>query len=518
MSRVHSGGGGIAVDSKSSFGFNLGYTAEASLSFDMPLLKLDIEGTHSESGPDFSTTQTSADGWDMTATVDRVIRTSTDVGIPGRQGDVILGGGVELQYKLADVLDLSNVDANGNATSSGLPCLITSTSVTWLPRRPTSYVFGVHAIESQVIPNLIQLRDAVKSGQRENTDSSGMPASLGPWDVYLQAKLEAWRRTLLWSAPKVYKMAQGSEYTKNYDAFTQMTEPIMGANSLVGRTATPLMNTYTESVNQTFGTLKSDLEEGWKSMKNVQPNIFGVQMWDTDDAEAMINRLSPYLEDSNPTSGGGDKYVWSSRFTDALSPKFLERFSVNSNLQTSLAMNDFAVNDTRRTMPWCDRDKCQSFNKESRLDETSRDPSIVSGSDYARVYGSFTGSVGPTGLTSDDPSAPTEDVILLSFSGGGPTTEYIYSTNEEVADAYYAINMNLDATAENSFAMAMAVLSRKVSIRLAVRSRNPSPEISLFLGLTTNTCPPCSRSETQSTAISSCCTSPLTNGSVRPSS
>ena len=461
VSRVHSGGGGIALDSKSSFGFNAGWVAEASLSFDMPLLKLDIEGTHSESGPDFSTTQTSADGWDMTATVDRVIRTSTDVGIPGRQGDVILGGGVELQYKLADVLDLSNVDANGNATSSGLPCLITSTSVTWLPRRPTSYVFGVHAIESQVIPNLIQLRDAVKSSQRENTDSSGMPASLGPWDVYLQAKLEAWRRTLLWSAPKVYKMAQGSEYTKNYAAFTQMTEPIMGANSLVGRTATPLMNTYTESVNQTFGTLKSDLEEGWKSMKNVQPNIFGVQMWDTDDAGSEINRLSPYLEDSNPTSGGGDKYVWSSRFTDALSPKFLERFSVNSNLQTSLAMNDFAVNDTRRTMPWCDRDKCQSFNKESRLDETSRDPSIVSGSDYARVYGSFTGSVGPTGLSSNDPSAPTEDVILLSFSGGGPTTEYIYSTNEEVADAYYAINMNLDATAENSFAMAVSVLVAK---------------------------------------------------------
>ena len=112
-------------------------------------------------------------------------------------------------------------------------------------------------------------------------------------------------------------------------------------------------------------------------------------------------------------------------------------------------------------MPWCDRDKCQSFNKESRLDETSRDPSIVSGSDYARVYGSFTGSVGPTGLSSNDPSAPTEDVILLSFSGGGPTTEYIYSTNEVVADAYYAINMNLDATAENSFAMAVSVLVAK---------------------------------------------------------
>ena len=73
-------------------------------------------------------------------------------------------------------------------------------------------------------------------------------------------------------------MAQGSEYTKNYDAFTQMTEPIMGANSLVGRIATPLMSDYTDSINQTFDTMKSDLEEGWRSMKNVQPNIFSEPM------------------------------------------------------------------------------------------------------------------------------------------------------------------------------------------------------------------------------------------------
>ena len=454
VSREHSGGGGVAMESKSSLGFNLGYTAEASLEFDLPILDLDIEGTHSESGPDFSTTQTSATGWDMTATLNRVIRTSTDVGIPGRQGDVILGGGIELQYKLADVLDLSTVDAYGNRYSSGLPCLTLSTSITWLPRRPTSYVFGVHAIESQVMPNLIQLRDAVKSGQNENTDSSGMPASLGPWDVYLQAKLEAWRRTLLWSAPKVFKMAQGSGYTKNYDAFAQMTAPIMSANSLVGRTATKLTGKYIDDLELPFSTLKSELEDGWSSMKNVQPNILGIQMRDTDDAGSMIDRLYPYLEDK-------DKHVWSSRLDDALKPNFLERFSANSSLETSPAMNDVAVSDTQRTMRWCEGDQCRSLDKKSRLNETSRDPPSVSGSDYARVYGSFTGNVGPTGLTSDDPSAPTEDIILLSFSGGGPTTEYVYSTNENVDGVEYAINMNLDATAENAFSMEMAVIVAK---------------------------------------------------------
>lgn len=454
VSRVHSGGGGVAAESKSSLGFNLGYTAEASLAFDIPILNLDIEGTHSESGPDFSTTQTSATGWDMTATLDRVIRTSTDVGIPGRQGDVILGGGIELQYKLADMLDLSELDADKNRYPSGLPCLTTSTSVTWLPRRPTSYVFGVHAIESQVIPNLIKLRDEVRSGENEKTDSSGMPDSLKPWNVYLQAKLEAWRRTLLWSAPKVYKMAQGSEYVKNYDAFTEMSEPIMSANSLVGRTATTLTGKYIDDIQQPFDTLKSKLEEGWSSMKNVQPNIFGIQMNDADDAGSMIGRLHPYL-------GNTDSTVWEARFDDVVSPKFLERFSANSSLETSPAMNAVTINDTTRIMRWCDGDKCQSLDKSSRLDENSRDPPLVSGADYARVYGSFTGNVGPTGLLSNDPSAPTEDVILLSFSGGGPTTEYIYSTNENVDGLYYSINMNLDATAENAFSMAMAIIVAK---------------------------------------------------------
>jgi len=454
VSRVHSGGGGVAAESKSSLGFNLGYTAEASLAFDIPILNLDIEGTHSESGPDFSTTQTSATGWDMTATLDRVIRTSTDVGIPGRQGDVILGGGIELQYKLADMLDLSELDRDKNRYSSGLPCLTTSTSVTWLPRRPTSYVFGVHAIESQVIPNLIKLRDEVRSGENEKTDSSGMPDSLKPWNVYLQAKLEAWRRTLLWSAPKVYKMAQGSEYVKNYDAFTEMSAPIMSANSLVGRTATTLTGKYIDDIQQPFDTLKSKLEEGWSSMKNVQPNIFGIQMNDADDAGSMIGRLHPYL-------GNTDSTVWEARFDDVVSPKFLERFSANSSLETSPAMNAVTINDTTRIMRWCDGDKCQSLDKSSRLDENSRDPPLVSGADYARVYGSFTGNVGPTGLLSNDPSAPTEDVILLSFSGGGPTTEYIYSTNENVDGLYYSINMNLDATAENAFSMAMAIIVAK---------------------------------------------------------
>ena len=177
-------------------------------------------------------------------------------------------------------------------------------------------------------------------------------------------------------------------------------------------------------------------------------------MHDTDDAGSMIDRLYPYLEDK-------DKHVWSSRLDDALKPNFLERFSADSSLETSPAMNDVAVSDTQRTMRWCEGDKCGSLDKKSWLNETSRDPSSVSGSDYARVYGSFTGNVGPTGLTSDDPSAPTEDIILLSFSGGGPTTEYVYSTNENVDGVEYAINMNLDATAENAFAMAMAVIVAK---------------------------------------------------------
>ena len=62
-----------------------------------------------------------------------------------RVGDAILGGGIELVYKLSDILDLSLPE------DSGIVCLDVQSQVTWLPRKPTTYVFAVHAIEAHSV-------------------------------------------------------------------------------------------------------------------------------------------------------------------------------------------------------------------------------------------------------------------------------------------------------------------------------------------------------------------------------
>ena len=98
-------------------------------------------------------------GWGLETTTQRTIRSSKDAGTPGRAGDVILGGGIELVYKISDILDIVN-----DARTLKKPCLYVYGEITWLPRKPTSYIMSVASIETQVVPNLYYLRSLVKEG------------------------------------------------------------------------------------------------------------------------------------------------------------------------------------------------------------------------------------------------------------------------------------------------------------------------------------------------------------------
>ena len=75
-------------------------------------------------------------------TLDRNMESSQDPGIPGRPGDVILGGGFEIVYVRTDTLDL-------NDTS----CLTIIEQITWFPRQPTSYFVNVFTVEDKIIPS-----------------------------------------------------------------------------------------------------------------------------------------------------------------------------------------------------------------------------------------------------------------------------------------------------------------------------------------------------------------------------
>ena len=107
------------IDKSIDVGFNAGWVAEGSLTTDLHLIKTKGAIKTKTEGPTMRITSSEDKGWGLETTTQRTIRSSKDAGTPGRAGDVILGGGIELVYKISDILDIVN-----DARTLKKPCLI----------------------------------------------------------------------------------------------------------------------------------------------------------------------------------------------------------------------------------------------------------------------------------------------------------------------------------------------------------------------------------------------------------
>ena len=225
------------IDKSIDVGFNAGWVAEGSLTTDLHLIKTKGAIKTKTEGPTMRITSSEDKGWGLETTTQRTIRSSKDAGTPGRAGDVILGGGIELVYKISDILDIVN-----DARTLKKPCLYVYGEITWLPRKPTSYIMSVASIETQVVPNLYYLRSLVKEGgiaadgseMLYDCDSGATSKEMSKctkedqleaWMQYLDEKIDLWRRTLEWSSPKVFNIDEGGEKKKYYDAIERITKP-----------------------------------------------------------------------------------------------------------------------------------------------------------------------------------------------------------------------------------------------------------------------------------------------------
>ena len=472
VSRSFAAGGGVAAEVKNSVGFAIGYMGLATFDFEFPLFSINFDGFHSETGPEFSVSESSSSGWDLTATLSRVIRTSTDVAIPGRSGDVVLGGGVEVVYKMSDTLDISVDDY----------CLHVSDAVTWLPRKPTSYVFIVHTVEAMVIPNLQYLLSVVQAG-RIDGDDSGMTHT--DWVTYLTDKVDAWRRTLLWASPTVYKTRQGSgesvQYVRNSSAVERIMVPFMNAQSLFGEEAEKKLNEYHDELRRPLGEwdggdqddLLPALRSSWENLNGVDVNIDGVPggFEYAGGAESAVDRMEDEITSNEDISANkaakrpDQGQLWWGRMSYAMDADFLARFTEGDNSFTTMGMNAAAQDDLSSTVSWCRHEKCDgaSLDRSSRLVSSAsgnlgEDGSITRG-DTLRVDASFTGSEALTGF--DVPGAArggAESEIFLTFSGGGAATEFIFSSNENIDGQEVAWTLGLDASASNGYSLEMTVV------------------------------------------------------------
>ena len=261
-------------------GFNAGYVAEGELSTPINMIEVEGEFEFGTSGPKFEMQSTNSSGWSLETTTNRVLRSSQDVALPGRAGDAILGGGIELVYKISDVLD---VQMDGSSKN----CLLAKPYITWLPRKPTSYVFIVATIEQQVLPNLrFLLSTVLAGGVLEDSSDMAFPCDangeddtapidkctkeeiINNWSDYLAERIYGWERTLQWSSPSIYKLVKGEgeskQEKKTYKSIERISAPMDDVASVFGQNMAAKTKYFTDTfIDTPMNDVMEDLSKTW---------------------------------------------------------------------------------------------------------------------------------------------------------------------------------------------------------------------------------------------------------------
>jgi len=315
----------IPADVTTEAGVNTGVAVEGSVSLPIKWFEGAFELENSSEGPEVKMTSTLDDGFSLDVVTDRAIRSSQDPGTAGRAGDVILGGGVELVYKLSDVLD---VVKDGRTLEK--PCLFISVSITWLPRKPTTYILNVANVETKIIPNLKFLWSVVMENRAVNakakdeskryfkcaqTDAEESVSKCtddeinDDWAKYLREKIQVWQRTLEWSAPTVHLVKKnGGQSKKDFSSIDRIMVPLDSEDNPVGAS----YKKHLAQFNQQF--FEDPLKDIFDAVS---------QQWDQTIWMLPYNGIGPpplFLTDGKIGGFYHDDYVLDNRFWEPKKP------------------------------------------------------------------------------------------------------------------------------------------------------------------------------------------------------
>jgi hypothetical protein len=453
----------LKIDSQVS----AGWIAEFGVDVEVAKAEAKLKFAQELEQPKFTVTGKKDDGWSLTTTTSRTITSSKDPAIPGRPGDVILGGGIELVYKLSDVLDLRDDIGLGVPDR---PCLYTDVGISWLPRKPTSYLFNVHTIESQVVPNLRSLQVLVQSGAVENDDSGLVYDCVDAehctreemkfgWQNELETRIESWVRTLAWSAPQVYlipELGVDGQYAKDFSQLERIKTPYFGENSLYQRDFQTGETKYNDALDANSAGLATELANEWMRTSAIQLLDFGFLALGFPAIQLPylnMARLVGFIENDVP--GLSISYTKD----DAVHAHFNDIFNTPSDdVLYQMGSNSAAAADLSSDIQRCGGSKCVSGELEGSnhslydgavdsLGET-RD---LSATDASRIMASLTGSSAKTGMHVRGSPESAEESILLTFSGGGQTLDFTFTSKEGLGGESWNLGMSFDGSADNKF-------------------------------------------------------------------
>ncbi|CAL6314626.1 unnamed protein product [Bathycoccus prasinos] len=108
-----------------------------------------VHGGYAQEGPTVTISGETDNGWDFHMTLDRNLESSQDPAIPGRPGDVILGGGFEIVYVRSDKVDFQSDTSH---------CLGVVPIIEWKGRKPTT-VYGAYTQNDDLSPDYTAKKD-----------------------------------------------------------------------------------------------------------------------------------------------------------------------------------------------------------------------------------------------------------------------------------------------------------------------------------------------------------------------
>ena len=427
-------------DIETQVGFNAGWVAEGSF-------QVDIEGEGeggfgvSQIGPDVSITSTKSDSWDIALTTNRVVRSSQDPGIPGRSGDTILGGGIELTYVQSDVVDLIAIKLRNGYNVS---CLDAKTVITWMPRKPTTYLMSVHSIESQVLPNLKYLLSLVNRGYVE-ADYSGLTGS--DWTTYLKTKIVAWQRTLLWSSPEVALSGGLDDYNKYVK-----DSAFAGAGALFKSSISEQLSTYKANRDAKDSKNLIDLANEWASYtpydilgtSGVAAPMMAMSMGAGVLMLGFTSAMSSLL--------GPSVYLNAARLLipEATMPLSHKKTGADRIQSYTTELNSFNADGGRIYDFGMTKGAVKDLNRDLDLEQPGTQAVYAGdhtamGEDQAinayspvRSLSSFTGAPGPNGMYGN------ESAVFLSFSGGGSSMDFSFTSDEDLYGSSWSIAFDVE--------------------------------------------------------------------------
>ena len=447
-----------------------------------------IGGGREEDGPSVSVSAETDNGWDFHMTLNRNLDSSLDSSLPGRPGDVILGGGFEIVYVRSDILDLNDSQ-----------CLAVTGEITWLPRKPTSYVINIFTIEDKVIPELKNLRNTLRDGSSSSIDitlTADDPAITdaqisGIWASRLDSAISDWTNTIVWTSPDfnpdgtTTAAEKSTAYANAETEFDSIGDTLTSDHGVYGALFKDKIDNangaYTQNSaksDYTFAEDWDDLSNVWDTLKDSYGRVSGIsgissaqKMLSESVAENIVDGVSAGSSYGNqgrwkPAAGN-----WLETYSRTGSETGKNVFnSVEPNTAFSRGMSDLAITDalanglepnTKDLYGTAITDETDSSLRTKMQTMDMIDSSIYGAS---AKFGFDTESdvsemINSTSVSAIDPAsepnllsnpATSDANIYLTFSGGGHALEFSTSISSNIDSYGYSWTLEAESQITNN--------------------------------------------------------------------